>query len=106
MSGSSGGELEVLDDRTEGQHREEGERADEENGSSEQCNEQPATDWEARRSRWNAFLLRHIAGDREYCDDGQEAAKHHVDGQRQRIKDRVIVGIGGEPSERAAVISR
>src|SRR5450755_2534503 len=105
MSVSSGAELEVLDDRTEGQHREEGESADEENGASEQCDEQPTTDWEARRSWGDALLLRHIAGNREYCDDRQEAPEHHVDCECQRIKYRMIVRIRSEPSKRATVVA-
>src|SRR5262249_49571587 len=105
MAGRNLRELEMLDDRAEGQHREKGERTEEQNRAGEQRNEQTAADREARKPGRNTLLFSHISGDREHGDDWQETSEHHVCGERQRIEDRMRVRVRGEPSERATVVA-
>src|SRR6478736_996691 len=99
-------ELEVLNDRAEREHWEERQRADQQDGAGEQGYEQPTSDRKARWPRRNALLFGHIACDREHRDDRQEAPEQHADGERQRIEDRMICGVCGEPRKWAAVVGR
>src|SRR5450631_354805 len=70
MNGGGSDQLEVLDDRTEREHWEESEGADQQDGAGQERDEQATTNWKARRAGWGALLLRHVACNGEHGDDG------------------------------------
>ena len=76
-------------------------RADQQHGADEQDEERAAGDRECARARRRDFLLHERTGQGHDRHDHEEAAEQHGEAKRGVVPGRV----GGETSERAAVVA-
>src|SRR3954451_1326723 len=92
----------VFDDGAEGEGREEGQAANDQDHAGQQADEQGVMGREGPGRDGRALLGRQRSGDRQHRHDDEEAANQHGDGDRQVVPERVA----GEASEGAAIVRR
>src|SRR5262249_27939180 len=96
----SGGQHQVLDDRSKRERRDEGERAHDDDDADEHGDEQRRVGGQRARARRHDLLPRQRSGDGER-GDGEPVARHqHRDAAEQVVEGRV----GAEAGEGAAVV--
>src|SRR5260370_33946889 len=92
----------LLDAGAEGDSREVGEAADDDDDADKERDEEPAMRREGPARRRRQPLGGERAGDSEHRDDHEEPADHHREAERRVVERRV----GAEPGEGAPVIPR
>src|SRR5215471_7618183 len=97
----AGGELEVLEKRSQRQRREEGECADDEDHAYEQPGEERGVGGERALARRHHLLAGQGAGQRQQRDHEDVASQPHG-GAAHRV---VVHGVTGQPGECAAVVA-
>src|SRR6266571_1119657 len=91
---------ELLDQRAEGKHREEGEGADDHHDADQQADEQRGVGRERAGPGGHPFLGGQAAGDGQDGDQEQEAPEEHRDRAGEVVEGRVA----GQAGERRAVV--
>src|ERR1700680_755076 len=97
----SGLHQQVLDDRRQRQHREEGQGGDDQDHAQEQRHEQRRVHREGAGRGRHRFLGRQVAGDRQHRHDHQETPDEHGDPEGPVVPGRV----GAQAAERRAVVA-